>query len=315
MKNRILPMLLVLLLLLSLLTACGAESDQQQTTGTPAGSADTAAPLTEPADTTALTETPVETTALPAETETPAPETAEAPVQTTEAPVPSAGSTEAPETTIPEDELEPQPISEDLTERFTREDLHRINTFLSCFSELGFDAYEQETPDAFSLLKFGYMHLKLHDYMKIEGSGEYYYVSKADMDACLNQFFGQTVSIGYSVSKDYGYGYSETIEFRNDAYWFPAADGESYNDFTVVRRVFTDPEGNYRAEFDVYSLDIMLYFDNDGIDDSFYSMTAEEAEADERLEPLCSGVAVLQAEEGEDGPAYRLLEYFVFDTQ
>ena len=221
-----------------------------------------------------------------------------------------------------EEYLEPQPLSEDLTGSYSAEDWQRINTFLSNFSEVFFLEYDvfnermdaaEAMQDEFGLIQFGYLHFKINDPSKISSDGGYYVIRRADMDKCLTRFFGHTVPTG-TKSRTYAgqYGdFTETVEYKNDAYWFPAADGESYNQLTVVSRVMKTARGTYYVEFNVYALDLEDYFDH-GLTAADYRMTAVDALLDERLTYAYSGVAELRDYQSCTYRSYQLVDYEIF---
>ena len=245
------------------------------------------------------------------------PPDAEAPAEETNA---AAETEEAVVTT--EEELEPQPISDDLTLHYTREDWKRINTFLSNFSEVFFLEYdvfsermdpEDALRDEYELVRYGYLHLKINDSAKVKSDGYNYVVTRADMDKCLNRFLGHTVSAG-DKSRTYAtqYGdYTETAEYKNSAYYFPAADGEAYNQFTVVNRVMLTVDDCYYVEFNVYSLDLETYFDT-GLNSSYYQMTASEALLDSRLTYEYSGSAKVRDYQSGTYRSYSLVDYRIY---
>lgn len=218
--------------------------------------------------------------------------------------------------------LEPQPVSDDLTKDYSREDWKRINTFLSNFSEVFYVEYdvfgermsmEEAMQDAYEMLKFGYLHLKINDSSKVKSDGSHYIVSRTDMDKCLTRFFGHTVPAA-TRSRTYAtqYGdYTETAEYKNNAYYFPAADGESYNQFTVVNRVMKTASGTYYVEFNVYALDIETFF-NTGLTGSYYQMTASEALLDEHLEYQYSGTAEVTDYQSGTYRSYQLVNYRIY---
>lgn len=246
-------------------------------------------PETEPASPETEPALP-ETEPAPPETEPALPETEPAPPETEPAP---------PETTPQE--------NPDLTESFSREEWKRINLFLSNFSEVFFDDYSDASSDeGFDLLNYGYLHLKINDSAKIDYGPEYYSVSKENMDRCLSRFFGKTVP-GGEYSKTFG-SYTQYIYFWDNAFQFPAADGEAYNNLSIVYQMEKTDHNTYMVWFDVYALDLEEYFDR-GIADSYYSMTDSEAASSYSLEYCYSGRAEVRDYESGTFKSYQLISY------
>ncbi len=221
-----------------------------------------------------------------------------------------------------EEDLEPQPVSGDLTETFAKDDWKRINSFLSNFSEVyflengvfyeGMDS-EDALNEEYELIRFGYMHLKINDNSRISSDGTYYIVSRADMDNCLDRFLGHTVPAG-TKSRTYtgdDYSFTESAEYRNNAYYFPAADGGAFNQLTVVNRVMETARDTFYVEFNVYSLDLEIYFDA-GIPDKYYAMSAAEAALNESLTYVYSGIAELKDYQSGSYRSYQLVDYKIF---
>ena len=224
-----------------------------------------------------------------------------------------------------EEWLEPQPLSDNLTLQYTRDDWKRINTFLSNFSETYFLEYDlllstdadrrEAYRDEYERVMYGYLHLKINDPSKVKTAGSYYYVTAVDMDKCLTRFFGDTVSAS-DKSRTYAGQYedfTETVEYRSNAWYFPAADGEAYSQLTVVNNVYLNARGNYSVEFNVYELIPEIYFDT-GLNSSYYSMTSAEAASDARLEYRYSGTAEVKDYQSGTYRSYQLVDYFIYYT-
>ena len=240
------------------------------------------------------TDVHVETT--PVETE---------PVVTEPAPIEPEPMPTEPEPVV----TEPEPTFTDLTKNFSREEWKRINIFLSNFSEIGFTDYNGKSDDEeFDLLYFGFLHLKINDPSKVEYDDYYCGVSQANMDKCLNRFFGRTVPEG-GYSRSYG-GYSVNIHYWDGAFRFAAGEGEAYNYLSVVYQMQKTDHNTYLVWFDVFELDIEEYFDK-GISDSYYSMTYSEAVSSSKLTYCYTGTAEVRDYESGSFKSYQLISYDV----
>ena len=121
------------------------------------------------------------------------------------------------------------------------------------------------------------------------------------------RFFGFTISPETRSRTNNGYTY--TVEYKNNAYYYPAADGESYNSFTVVRTM-TRYDGHYLVEFDVYELDLETYWEK-GFSDLYYELTADEAASRNDVSYSYSGIAEVRDYTNGTFKSYQLLNYKV----
>ena len=208
----------------------------------------------------------------------------------------------------PEPPVEPEPA--DILGDFSAEQRKSLNLFLSNFSELGFRRFSRdEAPDAGALVGFAYLHNKINSFGRdkisvLQWNGEACYsISAADVDETLERFFGVRVDPA-EFALD-----SHTVGCDGERYYFPAADGEAYNTFSVAKQFVSDGSGTCRVAFDVYGLDILTYFGDNGIDGAYYALTAAEAEANGLLEYRGSGEATLEDYDNNGSATYRLLSY------
>ena len=242
----------------------------------------------------------------------PEPEPAPAPGPESEieqVPAPTAEA-EPEQESEPEPPVEPAPVYVDVTGSLSAEQRTSLNLFLSNFSELYFRHFSRdETPDRAALVSFAYLHNKINSFGRDkisvrEWNGEVYYsISAADVNACLERFFGVSIDPA-EFALD-----SHTVGSDGQRYYFPAADGEAYNTFSVARELISDGSGTYRVKFDVYGLDILTYFDDNGIDGFYYTLTAAEAAENSQLEYRGSGEATLEDYDNNGSATYRLIAY------
>ena len=196
------------------------------------------------------------------------------------------------------------------------------NIFLSNFSEQhafekrGFDVNSRNLDD---LVVFAYLYCKINRRSALntaEVNGSYYYtVSLDEANRIWNRHFGITLSEAeaaqYPLATQVNARYSNFYASGN--FYFPAADGESYNRFTVVRQMEDLGNENYRLLFDIYKLDINEYWRYNGVDSGFYYLTASEAERDSRLTWDSSGFAYVRPYVNNGNPTYQLLRYALGD--
>ena len=239
----------------------------------------------------------------------PEPEPAPAPGPESEieqVPAPTAESAPEPEPeTAPEPPVEPEPEPVDILGEFSAEQRQRLNLFLSNFSEVPLGDFDRAGgSDPAQYVSFAYLHNKINSFGrdKIEvrrrGDESFYTISVADVDTCLERYLGVRLN-----------GNLGGWDFDGERFYFIAADGEAYNNFTVARELFSDGSGTYRVTFDIYNLDILTYFKDDGVSSAFYALTAAEAAENSLLTYRGSGEATLEDYDNNGSPSYRLLTY------
>ncbi|MBR6498509.1 MAG: hypothetical protein IKT23_02330, partial [Clostridia bacterium] len=189
------------------------------------------------------------------------------------------------------------------------------NIFLSNFSEQ--HAFERRdfdinNPFVDDLVNFAYLYCKINRHSLLstaEVNGSYFYtLSPEDANTVLNRHFAITLSEAeaaqFPVNEDPSARYHSY--YSAGFFYFPAADGESYNRFTVVREIEPLSGGQYRMYFDIYKLDILEYRRTDGVDTSFYYLSAGQAENDSRLTWENSGVAIVTPYNNNGTDTYQL---------
>ena len=284
-----------LLLILCLFCACGKKTPEPspaplpEITGEPESSAE---PAVEP-----------ESTAEPA-----------AEAESSPAPEPEAVFGEGPppepedleQAGLSEPAFEPVEVLSGLTDG-QRTDL---NVFLSNFSELNFPNFKRDSFDTATAVNFAYMHNKINSFGRDkidvrQWNGESCYsISTKDVDACLERFLGIQISHeGFEMDM-------HQIGCDGERYYFPAADGEAFNTFTVVNFMNRMADGKTIAvSFDIYDLDYEVYWDT-GLEDKYYAMTPEEAESCGVLTRRGEGTADLEEYVYHGVSTYRLLYYW-----
>ncbi|MBR4309268.1 MAG: hypothetical protein IKT58_06710 [Oscillospiraceae bacterium] len=255
---------------------------------------------------------------------TPSPEASEAsPTEAiaetvTEAPteVPTEAPTES--TTVAHPEILPvnpsygtadAVIGDDISANFSTDDRYKINVFLSNFSEQGFG--DLDLNDKYSLIQYVYKFTLINQYSNLsyDNSTYSYIMSTTHTDKMMKRFFGRTISHG-SVSKTYSSGYTETIPYDAQGYHFRASAGENYPYFTVVDEMYhLEFDGTYLVYFKVYSLDLDLYFENNGIAYKYYCMTDSQASSTGEITYCYSGCAEVKDYDGGTFQSYQLLSY------
>ena len=192
---------------------------------------------------------------------------------------PAEEATEA--TTEPATEA---PAPKNLLEDFGRDEMYRINVFLSNFSEQWFEAYPCKDGAA---ITFAYLFAKYNGDGMVKVSGHNYYISKSDVDAVTTRFFGKTIAVADpSTLTD---AYNQTFSYSGGNFYFPAADGASISYCTVATSMVDNGNQTYTVTFDVYG-----HVTPHESMSSFYNITSQEAKFNSLLEYQYSGVAVVR---------------------
>lgn len=250
------------------------------------------------------------------------PEQTSAPTTATAATEPTTEPTTE-STTEPTTEAMTEPIEEpteeatakgpggSLTWGFCADDWYRINIFLSNFSEQYFGSFSDY--NAYAMVKFAYQHNKINQPSNVRyDSGSYCFtIDSTVVDQTLYRFFGCTVAHG-KQSKTYSGGYTETIDYHDSAYYFPAASGEFNGYISVATWMTVNSNGTYSVSFDVYALDADVY-NNYGISSDFYYLTDAEASSRWDLRYCYSGSATISDYDGGSYTSYQLIDYQVYE--
>ena len=194
---------------------------------------------------------------------------------------------------------------------------YAINIFLSNFSEQkafeknGYSNFD-ETTDwndiRAELITFAYLYSKINHRENVFVEGNFYTISLGTVNEVLQRFFG------YTLSEEEANAFTQNSSYAHYSYgtfYFPGADGENYNYFTVVSQMEDMGGGRYRALFDIYKLDLNEYWRTNGVDSGFYGMTTSAAQQDSRLTWVKSGVAIVKPYVNNGRNTYQLDSYWV----
>lgn len=192
--------------------------------------------------------------------------------------------------------------------------LYRINIFLSNFSEQRVQSFNTATVSDDTLLRFIELYCKINHHNQISYQGGEECLSLEDANNYLNRFFARTVSpyegATYLLDAWHSFRYSGGY-FR-----FPAADGESYNYFTIVYEMTRNGDGTYTVQFQNYELKLEEYWDALGVDYSFYWLNNDQAAQlvwDGRAIPVEGGTAVVRDTVYNGSTTYQILSYEVWE--
>ena len=154
--------------------------------------------------------------------------------------------------------------------------LYWANIFVSDFIEQGVSTFPRDGGSDFELAHFARLFCKINRQSAIRYIDGYETVGLDTVNELCLRFFGRDIDMSGSAQT------SELwhMEWRPETgrFYAPAADGEAYNAFAVVRDCLLLPGGSVRLRYDVYTLNLDEYWQS-GMDGKLYSLSAAEAEA------------------------------------
>lgn len=189
------------------------------------------------------------------------------------------------------------------TKELSGASLYWANIFVSDFIEQGCTTFPRDGGSAFELAHFVRLFCKINRQSAIRYIDGYETVGIDTVNELCRHFFGREIYPSDSAQT------SELwhMEWRPETgrFYAPAADGEAWNAFAVVRDCLQLPGGNVRLRYDVYTLNLDEYW-RSGMDGALYYLSAAEAEAmarTGRITKTSSGWAEATPvqQEGRDG--------------
>ena len=170
---------------------------------------------------------------------------------------------------------------------------YEANIFLSNFSEQRFcefklfDRFDASDTSIAQLFDFAHLWAKINRRSAIGYEGSYETLTREDFIDIVYRYLDLSVfpepQEGAEYSAELGMGHYDWDRcwYADGRFWYPAADGESFNRFSVVDEAFAYPDNRFRFRFTIYELDIGLYRERDAVPAEYYHLTP--AEAAERL--------------------------------
>jgi hypothetical protein len=142
----------------------------------------------------------------------------------------------------------------DLLPDMSDEEARLLNVFVSNFSEVSFNAYNDcNTPiDEDLLIIFGIGHTRLNNPGKVKqvGSSSIYLVSSSDVDNAAQRYFGRKISRHHTVSGPILKG--RQIPYANGSYSVDIGDGDPYTWSNVIN-FYDNGDGTYLAVVQDYA--------------------------------------------------------------
>ena len=196
----------------------------------------------------------------------------------------------------------------------SRNDQYRINIFLSNFSELWFNEYDNGTPNyekieaqsasAGELISFVCSHCWINNQADLLSrwteSGVYMTID--EINAKTERFFGRTVTL--EDARSYGY------HVDGNRIYDQVGVGESYDHMTVADSMWKKTDNTYIVYFSIYIANDK-YDAGPGLigDTSVYYLTPNEAAVDTGVSYYMSGVAEVRPYINHGNDTYQLISY------
>ena len=244
---------------------------------------------------------------------------AESPETTPEQPEPAPEPTPEPEPAAEAEALPDEAVSLTLNDQ----EQYEANIFLSNFSEQNFygrypgETFEAEKASEAVLFHFAHLWAKINRQSAISYKDGYEAMTREAVNEITGRFFGQVLDpvSGTDYSEELGIGRFDWNHcwYADGLYYYPAADGESYNRFSVVTEAAELPGQLLRFRFTFYELDLDVYWDNLGIPDAYYWLSPEECRMPGAAEitPVGTGTALCSRCQLMDSgrESYQLISY------
>ena len=168
------------------------------------------------------------------------------------------------------------------TKELSGASLYWANIFVSDFIEQGVSTFPRDGGSDFELAHFVRLFCKINRQSAIRYIDGYETVGLDTVNELCRHFFGREIYPSDSAQT------SELwhMEWRPETgrFYAPAADGEAYNAFAVVRDCLQLPGGSVRLRYDVYTLNLDEYWQS-GMDGALYYLSAAEGGGPRRLLP------------------------------
>lgn len=239
-----------------------------------------------------------------------------------------------PEDTVPAD-MPVEPIPEPLREleegtkvTLTAAQQYAANLSMSNFSEQRFcqmppfDHYNADDATVAQLFQFARLWAKINRPSAIEYVDGYetltlenfYEITAPRLDVTTH--LAPEEGDDYSAELGMGNFDWDRCWYENGRFYYPAADGESFNQFTVVDEAYQINDWTYRFRFTIYELDLDHYWDWLEVPAEYYHLTPEEAAAKEEITAICKGTAICTPVYWErTRQEMYMLSYYILDPQ
>lgn len=174
-------------------------------------------------------------------------------------------------------------------DEMTTADCWEINTVLSHFVDAGLKSFDRTSPSETDLFCFVQSNTYYHNYHKIQtsGDGQYYYLTADDVAATLREYFDLEAAQPLAIS--------EPTFYKDDAYYWPCADGAMATEFACVSSLSYDSDSDlYDVTFDIYSPYDLFTMEIEG----YYSFSHDEIAARDDLTHIGSGTAQISYQDG-----------------
>jgi len=187
-----------------------------------------------------------------------------------------------------------------LLDSLSDEEVHRINIFLSNFSEQ--DMENLALFDQYDYLSFVYSYCTINRKDMLTYSDGYAYISLGDVNHVLNQYF-DTVFTPNGEYMSFSDIHGSDIVYQKGKLRYKAGSEKAYNYVTIVTEVIEGKGNSYDVTFQVYSVQGHAL-------NKYYGLRPSEVDQHPEMKPMYWGQATVKDYTRPDGaPSYQLLGY------
>ena len=166
-------------------------------------------------------------------------------------------------------------------------------------SQILIDRFDADDTSEAQLFSFAHLWAKINRHSAISYDGGYETMTRENVNEIVGRYFGLGISpadgTDYSAALGMGNYDWDHCWYEGGVFYYPAADGEAYNHFTVVDSAEALSGSRTRFRFTVYELDLDRYW-ADGVANEYYRLTPAEAVQHMtamEIVPVRTGVAVV----------------------
>lgn len=152
-----------------------------------------------------------------------------------------------------------------------------------CFCEfMSFDHYDAEDTSVAQLFFFAHLWAKINRNDAISYEGNFETMSLDDFWDIVEprlvfpEELRPVEGEDYSAALGMGNFDWDRCWYENGRFYYPAADGESFNRFSLVDEAYKVNDQTYRFCFTIYELDLDIYWGRHSVPDEYYHLTAAE---------------------------------------
>ena len=184
---------------------------------------------------------------------------------------------------------------------------YEVNVFLSNFAE-----QRSNNGQAYTILKdmdlddlayFVFRYKEINSYDDLVPDGTVYTLTLDQFNEVADRFFG--ISLTDDQAK--AYSVDEYSYYRDGVFHKALGDGEAFEDFAVVRKMFELDDGTYEMQFDIYSPSLDAYESGQKDAVQLYKLSPDKARRLGDIDYAVSGTAIVKPYKYKNKNTYQLI--------